>query len=345
MRYETVGPGNLRHVLAGALVVLGCSTSPREAPFVHRIDPDVPPVLRECLERPAVRTHLEAVHRVVMDAWDLPDGVSADQVVRVRMWMGGDGELLRAEPISSSSNALEESALDAVHEAAPFPPIPEDALCLGQSPWIASFRNPAISGAGASGDRGNEDSYIEIAAHLDAFGDTYLMHWPERKMPLAVYLPPPPEGLFEEPDVVFEAVRRAVLEWTDVASPGVPSFRFVESHGDADIPIVWAAEPSGDWYIAFSSLHVRPRSNLFDVEQVLVTGRRDGRVASAQEIHRVVLHEMGHALGINGHSGDSRDIMYPSIQPGEPSLSDRDRNTLRELYSRGNRQIRGRRAR
>lgn len=169
--------------------------------------------------------------------------------------------------------------------------------------------------------------------------------WPLRKMPLAVHLPRPPEGLFGDPDGVFQAERSAVLAWTDVASPGVPSFRFVDDHGDADIPIVWAEKPDGAWYIAFCSYHARPRRNLFDVEHLLVTGRRgNGVVASTDQIHEVVLHEMGHALGLAGHSDDPRDIMYPSAsQDGTRRLSGRDRNTLRELYARGNRQVRGRR--
>lgn len=189
------------------------------------------------------------------------------------------------------------------------------------------------------------DNYLELVAVRDEFKDTYLMHWPLRKMPLAVYLPQPPEGLFEDPDGVFEAVRSGVLAWTDVAAPGVPGFRFVAAHADADVPIAWAEEPDGDWYIAFCSYAVRPRRNLFDVEQILVTGRwGDGRLASTDEIYQVILHEMGHALGLLGHSDDTRDVMYPSASRREGrGLSDRDRNTLRELYARGNRQIRGRR--
>lgn len=189
----------------------------------------------------------------------------------------------------------------------------------------------------------SDESYLDRVAVRDEFGDTWLMHWPVRKMPLAVHLPRPPEDLFEDPASVFEAVRGAVLAWTDVASPGVPSFRFVDDHGDADIPIVWAEKPDGAWYIAFCSYHTRPRRNLFDVEHLLVTGRwGGGAVATTDQIHEVVLHEMGHALGLAGHSNHPGDIMYPSISiDGTRRLSERDRTTLRELYARGNRQVRG----
>jgi predicted Zn-dependent protease len=189
--------------------------------------------------------------------------------------------------------------------------------------------------------------YLRQVAVRDSFNDTYLLHWPERKMPLAVYLPPPPEGLFPDPERTRAEVRRAVLDWTDVAAPGVPSFRFVERHGEAEIPVVWAAEPDGSWYIAHCAYQVNIRQKRFGVERILVTGRwGEGRVAEPSAIYAVVLHEMGHVLGLMGHSDDPRDIMYPSVseEPDE-GLSARDRNTLRALYAGPNRQIRGRRGR
>ena len=39
---------------------------------------------------------------------------------------------------------------------------------------------------------------VVLAGH----GDTFLIHWRKHKMPLQVYLPPPPPGLFEDPEAV-----------------------------------------------------------------------------------------------------------------------------------------------
>jgi predicted Zn-dependent protease len=199
-----------------------------------------------------------------------------------------------------------------------------------------------------SRSRHSDDNYVRLVAALDrATNDTYVLHWPKRKMPLRVYLPAPPEGLFDDPGAVADAVRSAIVEWSDVVSPGVPGFTFVAAHGDADIPVVWAEEPDGDWYIAFCSYQATFRPLRFGVEQILVTGRwQNGHVASVEEIHRVMLHEMGHALGLMGHSDDPGDIMYPGVTGRTGTgLSERDRRTLQDVYARGNRPIRGRRGR
>jgi hypothetical protein len=49
-----------------------------------------------------------------------------------------------------------------------------------------------------------------------------------------------------------------------------------------------------------------------------------------QQISRLVLHELGHAIGIWGHSPDPKDIMY--TRPIVSALSQRDVRTINRLY-------------
>lgn len=200
--------------------------------------------------------------------------------------------------------------------------------------------------ASQPGGAGTASSYLRYATFEVPINEHVLLRWPKKKMPLRVHLPAPPAGLFEDPTAIYDSVRDGVLDWTDVAGPGIPSFVFVEDPGDADIPIAWASEPTGDWYIAYCWLDIDRLARRLVATHILVTGRwGDGHVADLHDVHETVLHEMGHALGIGGHSPDQGDIMYAQASAtARGGLSDRDRATLAELYARpiGTRVVGGR---
>ncbi len=159
-------------------------------------------------------------------------------------------------------------------------------------------------------------------------------------MPLKIHLPKPPDDFVDDPEAVWDSVRDGVTDWTDVAAPGIPSFVFVDNAGDADIPIVWERKSLGGdrWYIAYAASDIDVFAQRFGIAHILVTARRgDGSEPSLGLLYETVLHEMGHALGLAGHSPDKADIMYPRIVGGrDERLSARDRETLRLLYKRPN---------
>lgn len=69
--------------------------------------------------------------------------------------------------------------------------------------------------------------------------------------------------------------------------------------------------------------------------KILCIDRETGKQENDQQIYLTTLHELGHALGIDGHSPEPGDIMYFSrIHRAEdrPALSDRDKQTLKMLY-------------
>jgi len=188
----------------------------------------------------------------------------------------------------------------------------------------------------APGPARDADNYLRwIAVRMPVGGESILLRWPEDRMPLRIHLPRPPDGLFDDADGIYDSVRDGVLDWTDVVAPGIPSFVLVEDKGQADIPIVWAAEPNGAWYIAFCAYEGHAMTNRFDVSHILVTARwGDGRVADLHDVYDTMLHEMGHALGLAGHSPDAGDVMAPRVGGSRTGLTDRDRNTLKALYAR-----------
>ncbi|GAC1435482.1 MAG: hypothetical protein NVSMB6_32200 [Burkholderiaceae bacterium] len=54
------------------------------------------------------------------------------------------------------------------------------------------------------------------------------------------------------------------------------------------------------------------------------------------DVECIAAHEFGHALGINGHSDNPRDLMFPVHTMGTPwSITRRDLNTLAAIYKPG----------
>ena len=51
---------------------------------------------------------------------------------------------------------------------------------------------------------------------------------------------------------------------------------------------------------------------------------------SFEKIKQIAMHQLGHSIGIYGHSPDSNDIMYGNFNVNK--LSDRDKDTIKEIY-------------
>ena len=183
---------------------------------------------------------------------------------------------------------------------------------------------------GCAGPAPREDDYLRYTAWETNGGESILLRWQTRRMPLKVHLPPPPAGMVDDPEAVLDAVRDGFVDWTDTAAPGVPSFVFVDDAGAADIPVVWEAAPNGEWYIAHCAMDIDFQPVRFGVSRILITTAWQGATWSLQDLYETLLHEVGHALGLL-HSPNRADIMFAGKADAR-GLSDRDRATLRRLY-------------
>lgn len=131
----------MRAVLAIALLALpACGPSRPPDPLLSERAPA--PEVAACLEKPEAQAYVAAVKQRLFDAWELPGGLRADQELTVLIRLDAQGELFLALVPDAGSSELEASALAAIENAKPYPPLPEAASCLRGRPFRAIFRNP-----------------------------------------------------------------------------------------------------------------------------------------------------------------------------------------------------------
>ena len=148
-----------------------------------------------------------------------------------------------------------------------------------------------------------------------------------------------------------KAVEEAIKEWNQYFP-----LTSVDSPEEADISIRWVGEDSPKFpaiaglavqYLEFRDPEDITSSKLV-VEVAILIYKNEKR--KTEEITATIIHELGHALGIHGHSDHEDDIMYPTRREHEalvstregmkrvgPStatkLSQRDVNTLIKIYN------------
>lgn len=131
-----------------------------------------------------------------------------------------------------------------------------------------------------------------------------------------------------------ETVVKAFNEWQYVSKNKI---RFISTKSEAQGQILVYFKESMDFsnknavgyttYPACSGKYFVGKSNIY------LQTRVRGQIASQKEMYGVALHEIGHALGIMGHSKNNNDIMFPTTNIIGVHTSRRDVNTIMHIYS------------
>jgi tetratricopeptide (TPR) repeat protein len=133
-----------------------------------------------------------------------------------------------------------------------------------------------------------------------------------------------------------ELVKQAFADWQE-AAPKELSFAFVTDEKDANVTVKWITDTAdvvnlsegGDTKYGLDGkgmkwAHIQ-----------LLLGDSTPRPITPAIMRWTTLHEVGHALGLLGHSPDPNDIMYinaPQLDT-QPGLSPRDKETMKKFYS------------
>lgn len=197
-----------------------------------------------------------------------------------------------------------------------------DIVSVTESSLPAPVRDVAeIQRRLANGERG---TYIrEILLQRD----DHNARWPDRlSHPLRVWIQP--TSLLPNFQASFPArARSAFMRWMDVDVP--VAFTFVDDSALSDIPVVWIDRfdmpISGrttwthdqHWWISGASVAV-------------ALHHRSGMPLDADAISAIVLHEVGHVLGLD-HTQDEQSIMAARVRVRD--LSAADERTAQLVYS------------
>jgi len=133
-----------------------------------------------------------------------------------------------------------------------------------------------------------------------------------------------------------QALKEAFGDWADKTG-GRVKFTYVDSPEKADISCSWSSDPSKLQFQAEGG-ECQTRHGLNGLEHadiVILTANPKLHVSEmpADEIKKICLHEIGHSLGVLGHSPDPKDVMFCSAAGGTKELSDRDIRTMLHLYT------------
>lgn len=140
-------------------------------------------------------------------------------------------------------------------------------------------------------------------------------------------------------------VHDAFDEWQR-ALDGQLNFQFVSDPQEADIRVGWVDSPMGkqegddpDASSAMKSGYCRYQylgGYLYRDDITIALHAKDGSPSPDSSLYRTTLHEVGHAIGLRGHSANPADTLFPHnsyVDGNRKGLSARDIQTARLLYA------------
>lgn len=183
------------------------------------------------------------------------------------------------------------------------------------------------------------DNYIEQVPL-----DKGILRWDTSKFPLTVAITD--NSGTSTPAYYKTEILRAFSQWQ--SATGFITFATSKNSNSANISIEISQPPSGNCsddnckYVVGFTTPTYSGDILKQMKIVLYTNDPNGNFFSDKELYNTILHEIGHALGIMGHSYSTEDLMYMSTNentsfyaPYRSSfqyLSSKDINTIRLLY-------------
>lgn|SRR5574344_358702 len=168
--------------------------------------------------------------------------------------------------------------------------------------------------------------------------DGKIVRWDRNKMPITVCIEPSTDI----PKYYIPTIQSAFVQWEKKSKEFV-SFKFTNDIKNADIQIEFIPYVSSDKNKEgeYSVAYTTPDINGEILEHMSLKFYKTNILNlpfTTNEIYGTALHEIGHTLGIMGHSETKGSVMYMNSEPNSffnsyPVISDFDLNTLYLLYN------------
>lgn len=202
---------------------------------------------------------------------------------------------------------------------------------MGQPPAVRPHGAPSSAGT-ASGGSNSAPNY------LNDVGGARLGKWPADRMPLKVCIVPASNVQGYNP-AFNQVLIKCFQDWGN-SSGGKVSFKGSDDQKSADILCTWTSDTSKFMNTAEAgetTVYGSKNGIQHVTIQILTVPHpmSPGVPLSENRLRWICLHEIGHALGLGGHTRNPQDIMFYSTPLAEvrKELTPRDCNTIQSLYS------------
>lgn len=144
-----------------------------------------------------------------------------------------------------------------------------------------------------------------------------------------------PIKVWIQPSKYDVTVVKAFNEWQYVTN-GIVRFTRTQAESQAKIKVYFvnSKEPLGGSDRVGLCKYQTQGKYLMNAQISILTQSLNGVTLSASQIYPVTLHEIGHAIGINGHSSNNNDVMFANTDIIGSHTSRRDVNTVKAIYGK-----------
>ena len=164
--------------------------------------------------------------------------------------------------------------------------------------------------------------------------EDFRTYYDDVKIP-AVWINPKNIKVYITPDELKGYIfTRSFKIWDDALGSNL-NFKYVNSADEADIIIKYVDKLNGSEAGITKTAHTKIQGKIYLAKAEISISKSSpiGFKYTDVQLNKITLHEIGHAIGILGHSDNVNDIMYYSTAtPRLSTVSKKDIETVKKIY-------------